>query len=253
MVPSRSSVSSRFDVDLTTTDGSGPTIPVVSANRRAGAGGRMAETVARRGGLTVLPQDIPADVVAEVVSWVKSRDLVHDTPLTLGPEATTGHALSLLPKRSHGAVVVVEDGRPVGVVTESDCNGVDRFTQLRQVMSTDLFTLPAGTDPEHAFGLMHEGRHRLAPVVDGSGRCVRILTRTGAPGAPLYQPAPDDRGRLRIGAAIGINGDVAGKAKLLLDSGADLLVVDTAHGHQDKMLTALRSVRELSPEVPVVA
>src|SRR5580693_476705 len=253
LVPSRSVIGSRLDVDLTTRDGSGATIPVTVANMTAVAGRRMAETVARRGGLTVLPQDIPVDVVAEVVSWVKSRDLVHDTPLTLGPDATTGHALSLLPKRSHGAVVVFEDGRPVGVVTESDCNGVDRFTQLRQVMSTDLFTLPAGTDPEHAFGLMHEGRHRLAPVVDGSGRCVGILTRTGALRATLYQPATDDRGRLRIGAAIGINGDVAGKAKLLLDSGADLLVVDTAHGHQDKMVHALRAVREISPAVPVVA
>ena len=70
------------------------------------AGRRMAETVARRGGITVLPQDIPVDVVAEVISWVKSRDLVHDTPLTLGPTATTGHALSLLPKRAHGAIIV---------------------------------------------------------------------------------------------------------------------------------------------------
>jgi IMP dehydrogenase len=253
LVPSRSAVSSRLDVSLATGDGSGTTIPVIVANMTAVAGRRMAETVARRGGLAVLPQDIPVDVVADVVSWVKSRDLVHDTPLTLGPGATTGHALSLLPKRAHGAVVVVEDGRPVGVVTESDCNGVDRFTQLRQVMSTDLFTLPAGTDPEHAFALLHEGRHRLAPVVDASGRCVGILTRTGALRATLYQPATDNRGRLRIGAAIGINGDAAGKAKLLLDAGADLLVVDTAHGHQDKMVSALSAVRDISPSVPVVA
>jgi IMP dehydrogenase len=67
----------------------------------------MAETVARRGGIAILPQDIPNDVVAEVVSWVKSRHLVHDTPITLGPTDTTGHALGLLPKRAHGAVVVV--------------------------------------------------------------------------------------------------------------------------------------------------
>jgi IMP dehydrogenase len=217
------------------------------------AGRRMAETVARRGGLAVLPQDIPVDVVAEVISWVKARDLVHDTPLTLGPAATTGHALSLLPKRAHGAVIVVEDGRPVGVVTEADCQGVDRFTQLRQVMSAELLTLPTGTDPEHAFGLLHDGRHRLAPVVDATGRCVGILTRTGALRATVYEPAVDDRRRLRIGAALGINGDVSGKAKLLLDSGADLLVVDTAHGHQEKMLQALQAVRGISPSVPVIA
>jgi IMP dehydrogenase len=253
LMPSRSSVASRLDVSLATRDGSGTTIPVIVANMTAVAGRRMAETVARRGGMAVLPQDIPVDVVADVVAWVKSRDLVYDTPLTLGPEATTGHALSLLPKRAHGAVIVVQDGYPVGVVTESDCHGVDRFTQLGQVMSTELLTLPAGTDPEHAFGMLHGGRHRLAPVVDGTGRLVGILTRTGALRATVYQPATDDRGRLRVGAALGINGDVAGKAKLLLDAGADVLVVDTAHGHQDKMVHALRAVRELSPTVPVAA
>jgi IMP dehydrogenase len=254
LTPSRSCVGSRLDVSLATGDGSGTTIPVVVANMTAVAGRRMAETVARRGGLTVLPQDIPADVVAEVIAWVKARDLVHDTPLTLGPADTTGHALSLLPKRAHGAVIVVDDaGRPVGVVTEADCDGVDRFTQLSHVMSAQPLTLPAGTDPERAFGLLHEARLRLAPVVDADGRCVGILTRTGALRATLYQPAVDARGRLRIGAALGINGDVAAKAKLLLDAGADVLVVDTAHGHQDKMLHALRAVRELTPAVPIAA
>jgi IMP dehydrogenase len=254
LVPSRSDVGSRLDVDLTTKDGSGATIPVVVANMTAVAGRRMAETVARRGGIAVLPQDIPVDVVADVISWVKSRDLVHDTPLTLRPSETTGHALSLLPKRAHGAIIVVDDqSRPVGVVTEADCTGVDRFTQVGQVMSTELLTLPAGTNPERAFSLLHDGRHRVAPVVDPAGRCVGILTRTGALRATLYEPAIDARGRLRIAAALGINGEVAGKAKLLLDAGADLLVVDTAHGHQDKMVQALRSVRELSPTVPIVA
>src|SRR5689334_24276122 len=113
MVPRRSSVSSRYDVDLASNDGTGTTIPLVVANMTAVSGRRMAETIARRGGLTVLPQDIPVEVVAEVVAWVKSRDLVHDTPLTLGASDTTGHALSLLPKRAHGAAVVISaDGLP---------------------------------------------------------------------------------------------------------------------------------------------
>jgi IMP dehydrogenase len=253
LVPQLSSVGSRLDVDLAATDGSGTTIPVVVSNMTAVSGRRMAETVARRGGIAILPQDIPIEVVADVVSWVKSRDLVHDTPITLGRGDTTGQALSLLPKRAHGAVVVVEDGRPVGVVTEADCQGVDRFTQVHHVMSTDLVTLPAGIDPEHAFGLLHEGRHRVAPVVDATGRLVGILTRTGALRATLYQPATDQNGRLRIGAAIGINGDVAAKAKLLAEAAVDILVVDTAHGHQDKMISALRAVRQTGPQVPIAA
>ena len=253
MVPGRSAVASRLDVDLATSDGSGATIPLVTANMTAVSGRRMAETVARRGGLAVLPQDIPVDVVADVVTWVKSRDLVHDTPITLGPSDTTGEALSLLPKRAHGAVIVVEDGKPVGVVTEADCQGVDRFPQVRQVMSAKPVTIPAGTDPEHAFNLLHEGRHRLAPVVDEAGRCVGILTRTGALRATLFRPAADEAGRLRVAAAIGVNGDPGSRAKLLLDAGADMVVVDTAHGHQDKMISALRRVRETCPDALVAA
>jgi IMP dehydrogenase len=253
LVPNRSAVTSRNDVDLSSADGSGTTIPIVVANMTAVAGRRMAETVARRGGMAVLPQDIPVDVVAEAIAWIKSRDLVYDTPLTLGPGATTGHALSLLPKRAHGGIVVIEGGRPVGVVTEADCTGVDRFTQLRHVMSSELVTLPAGVDPERAFGLLQAGRHRLAPVVDEDGRCVGILTRTGALRATIYTPATDRQEKLRVGTALGINGDVAGRAKQLLDAGSDLLVVDTAHGHQEKMICALQAVRSVSPAVPVVA
>jgi IMP dehydrogenase len=253
MVPSRSAVHSRMDVDLATVDSTGTTIPVIVANMTAVAGRRMAETLARRGGLTVLPQDIPIDVVTEVVDWVKQRHLVYDTPLTLSATATVGEALNLLPKRGHGAVVVVAGDRPIGVVTEPDCSGVDRFTQLQRVMSGDLLTLPAGIDPRAAFDRLAEGRHRLAPVIDESSALVGILTRTGALRATLYRPAVDHRGRLRVAAAIGISGDPAARAKGLLAADVDVLVLDTAHGHQEKMIEALRAVRDLDPQVPVVA
>ncbi len=257
MVPARSGVASRFDVDLTTTDGSGATIPLVVSNMTAVAGRRMAETVARRGGLTVLPQDIPAAVVREVVSWVKSRDLVIETAVTLSPHSPVSDALALLPKRAHGAVVVVDDGRPVGVVTEADCAGADRFAQLHQVMSTRPLTLTApadrSVDVEQAFQQLEAGRRKLAPVVDLDGMFLGILTRTGALRSTIYQPALDASGRLRTAAAIGINGDVKGKAAELLDAGIDVLVLDTAHGHQVRMLDALAAVRELAPTVPVVA
>jgi IMP dehydrogenase len=252
MVPRASDVSSRFDVQLATDDGSGTTIPLIVANMTAVAGRRMAETVARRGGLVVLPQDIPTDVVADVVRWVKARDLRYETPISLAPDRTVGDALSLLPKRAYGAVIVVQAGRPVGVVTERDCVGADRFAQLSSVMSTRLLTVPAGVDLREAFDLLDE-RHRLAPVVAADGQLVGVLTRTGAMRSTLYDPAVDAGGRLRIAAAVGVNGDVAGKAEQLLCAGIDLLVLDTAHGHQRRMLDALKSVRELAPSVPVVA
>jgi IMP dehydrogenase len=253
MVPRRSDVGSRLEVDLSSRDGSGTTIPIVVANMTAVSGRRMAETIARRGGLAVIPQDIPVDVVTDVISWVKARHLIVDTAIRLGPAGTVGEALGLLSKRAHGAVIVVEDDRPVGVVTEADCLSVDRFTQLREVMSRELLTLPDTVDPQQAFDTLHGRGHRLAPVVDGAGRLTGVLTRTGALRATLYQPAVDAGGRLRVAAAIGVNGDVEEKAKALLAAGADALVIDTAHGHQEKMIGALERVRRLDPPVPVVA
>ena len=257
MVPRRSDVASRYDVDLAqdagSGDGTGTTIPLVVANMTAVSGRRMAETIARRGGLSVIPQDIPLDVVDEVVTWVKKRHPVFETPITLGPQDTVSDALSLLPKRSHRAAVVVEDGRPVGVVTEADCVGVDRFTQLSDAMTTDMVTLKASMDPREAFDVLAASRFRLAPAVDDDGGLVGILTRTGALRSTIYTPAVDKLGRLRVAAAIGVNGDVAGRAERLLRMGIDCLVVDTAHGHQERMLEALAAVRSLDPDVPVVA
>jgi IMP dehydrogenase len=253
IVPRRSDVGSRLDVDLSTRDGSGTTVPVVAANMTAVSGRRMAETLARRGGMAVIPQDIPLDVVAEVVAWVKGRDTVLETPITLSPADTVGDALNLLPKRSHDAAVVLTDGRPIGVVTVADLHEVDRFTQVEQVMSREVTTLPHGLAPREAFDRLHEARHRLAPVVDGEGRLLGLLTRTGALRSALYRPAVDAEGRLCVGAALGVSGDVAAQAERLLAAGVDVLVLDTAHGHQERMLEALRAVRALGPGVPIVA
>lgn len=255
LVPERSDVASRLEVDLTTTDGSGTTIPVVVANMTAVSGRRMAETVARRGAMAVLPQDIPLDVVSEVVSWVKTRHPVFETPVRLGVEDTVLDALQLMSKRAHGAVVVVEAGAPVGIVTEADCQGVDRYSPLAAVMSRDPLTLDAGVVERDglpaAFEILTAARRRFVPVVRGGG-LVGVLTRTGALRSTIYRPALDDLGRLRVAAAVGVNGDVAAKAKVLLAAGVDCVVVDTAHGHQQKMLDALAAVRALDPRVPVV-
>jgi IMP dehydrogenase len=252
MVPNRSTVGSRLEVDLTTPDGVGTTIPVVVANMTAISGRRMAETVARRGGLAVLPQDIPVDVVGEVVNWVKARHPVYDTPITLSPTSTVAEALSLLTKRAHGIVVVVENGSPIGVVTDGACQDVDRFTQLSEVMATEPLTIPAGTDLPKIFDVLSEARVSAAPVVEGD-RLVGVITRKGALRSALYTPATNAGGQLLTSAAVGINGDVAGKAAALLASGVDVLVVDTAHGHQEKAIEAVRAVRAVAADAQVVA
>ncbi|MFM8964990.1 MAG: IMP dehydrogenase, partial [Actinomycetota bacterium] len=253
MIPSRSSVLSRMDVDLSTTDNSGATIPLVVANMTAVSGRRMAETVARRGGLTVIPQDIPIPVVADVISWMKQRHVLFDTPITLEAHNTVADAASLIHKRAHGAIIVVQDNKPIGIVTEADWEGADRFTQVQRVMSKDLMVIPDTVDARAAFDLLHEKNRKLAPVVDKNGKLVGILTRTSALRSTLYQPALDGSGKLRIAAAVGVNGDVKTKAEGLIAAGVDLLVIDTAHGHQEKMVEVLKLVKGINPKVPLVA
>ncbi|MGH9133574.1 MAG: GuaB1 family IMP dehydrogenase-related protein [Ilumatobacteraceae bacterium] len=254
MVPSLSAVGSRFGVDLTTPDGVGTTIPLVVSNMTAVAGRRMAEVVARRGGVAVLPQDIPVDVIENVVTFVKTRHPVFETPITLTPNHTIGDALGLVNKRAHGAVVVIDaDGHPVGVFTEHDAAGFDRFTQLQNVMSSELVTLEADIEPVKAFELLTHARLSMAPVIDVDGRLLGVLTSKGALRSTIYRPAVDGDGRLLISVAVGINADPVGRATALAAMGVDILVIDTAHGHQQVVLEVVEQVRAAVPGTPIVA
>ena len=245
MVPRPSAVASRYDVDLATVDGRRHAADVV-ADMTAIAGKRMAETVARRGGLVVIPQDIPAPVVAQVVRYVKSRHLVFDTPIELAPDQTVAEALSLIPKRAHRAAVVVADGKPVGVVSAADCAEVDRFAQVGQIMSPAAVTIAADTEPRDAFDALDRAKARWRWL---SMPTARWSVCSPAP-APSAQRSTNRRwmhGRTadrRRGRRQRRRGGQGGE---LLEAGVDCLVVDTAHGHQERMLEALRAVRALSP------
>ena len=253
MVPSLSDVPSRLDVDLATPDGVGTTLPMVVANMTAVAGRRMAETVARRGGIAVIPQDIPTDVLQQVIAYVKSRHPMYETPITLRPDQSIAEALALIHKRAHGVVVVVdEDDSPLGIFTEADAAGFDRFTQLHRVMSADPLCVEDGASPEEVFDRLASARFTATPVVR-DGRLLGVMTRKGALRSTLYRPAVDREGRLMVAAAIGINGDPTAKAEQALASGVDVLVIDTAHGHQAKTLDAVRHTRKVDDDVTIVA
>jgi IMP dehydrogenase len=254
MVPSRSAVVSRMDVELVPRDGLGLSLPLVVANMTAVAGRRMAETVARRGGIAVLPQDIPLDIVEANLAYIKSRHPVYESPITLGPTDTVQHAMNLIHKRAHGCVVVVNEAQePVGIFTEQDGAGQDRFTQLHRVMSTELVTFQEGTALEQIFERLSGTRLTAAPVLKDR-RLLGVVTRRGALRSSIYRPALDPSGRLRVGAALGPKKDAAQKAEALVRAGVDLLVVDTAHGHQERMLEAVEAVRKVADgKVPVMA
>jgi GMP reductase len=279
LVPSRSDVISRLDVDLAADDGTGSAIPLVAANMTAVTGKRMAETMARRGGLGVLPQDVPLDVIRDVTAWIKGRHPVLETPVVLAPTDTVIDALHLMGKRPHGAVVVVDSaGAVTGVVRAADCEGQDRFASLASVIRHQPLVLDAGMLDgrlpgdgmkgaglpggesaarsvqalRRAFEAMDAAGTDYAPV-QRDGVLAGVLTRKGAMRSTIYRPSLDEDGKLKVAAAVGINGDVAGRADELLAAGVNVLVLDTAHGHQQKMFDALAAVKGLNPGVPVVA
>lgn len=249
MVPSRSDVVSRLHVDLTSTDGLQTPLPLVASNMTAVSGRRMAETMARRGGIAIFPQDIPSDVVTAAIAKVKAAHPVFDTAVTVNRVTTLGETLGLIGKRSHGvAVVVTADGHVEGSVTPADCEGMDRFAQAGDVMSTDVARVAEDAVPQEVFDTLSAAHQHVAVAVDSSERLVGVMSAKGALRSGIYTPAVDHQGRLRSGVAVGINGDVAEKVRAALGTGADVLVMDTAHGHQEKMISALRVAAEVRDE-----
>lgn len=212
LVPSRSDVTSRLDVDLAPADGTGATLPLVAANMNSVTGPRLAATLARRGALGVLPQDLPMPELVAAIDGVKSGSLLWDDRLD------------------------PRDPRVAGV----DLDGIPTYEV------DDL------ADARAAFDRLVADGHEFAHVAS-QGAVVGSTSRKSALRGTLYRPALDADGRLRVAAAVGINGDVAGKAQALAAAGVDVLVLDTAHGHQEGMLRALAAVKALDLGIPLVA
>ncbi|MCH9688970.1 MAG: IMP dehydrogenase, partial [Deltaproteobacteria bacterium] len=255
IVPSYFDGVSRHEVDLRPDDFTGASHPIVSANMNAVTGKRMAETIARYGGLGVLPQDMHPETVDRIVRHIQSASSRFDTALEVTPDATLRDVMGIIRKRSHGMVVVVDERRrPLGILTAHDLRDRDQYTAAHHVMSRRLVTLPHDLDNRTAFERMDAARLKAAPVVDEHERLLGVLEKDAAVRAELLQPNVDEQDRLRVAAAIGISGDTARHAAQLVEMGVHCLVVDTAHGHQRRMLEALAAVRsEVGDRATIVA
>lgn len=255
LVPSRSNVTSRLDVSLAPNDGTGATIPIVSANMNSVTGKRLAATLARRGGLGVLPQDMHLQDLDEAIRWVKAQPVMFDTPYQAHPDESVADVLRRIPAvEGHGIVVTDSDGAYLGCLAAVQLGSALADARIGDLLHGALTSLDAEdlSDGRAAFQAMDAAGIDFAPVLD-HGRVVGTLSKRSALRSTIYTPALDAHGRLRVAAAVGINGDVAGKAKALAAAGVDVLVIDTAHGDQDGMIRAIRAVKELSLGLPIVA
>lgn len=254
LVPRASDVASRYEVDLASGDGTGMRVPLVASNMNAVTGPRLAATIARRGGLGVLPQDLSPQELHDAIQWVKAQPTVWDSPYRVDADTTVAEALTMLPVTRGYAFIVTRNGEDDGVVPTELLDNVDPFMRMGQLAQRGWFSLDADTitDGQAAFEALDAAGHDFA-LVTQRGHVVGTISRRTAVRSTAYAPNTDANGVLSLAAAVGINGDVTGRARALVEAGINVLVVDTAHGHQQAMVRAVEQVRALDLGVPIVA
>ncbi|MCX6082954.1 MAG: IMP dehydrogenase [Chloroflexi bacterium] len=261
LLPRRSAISSRQQVDTSTrlTDNIRINIPVISANMDTVTEAAMAIAMAKAGGMGIIHRFMPIDMHVKQIKNVKRAQAVMvENPYCINLDATVEQAREEM-RRYHvgGLVVTNESGRVVGIVTTRDVNLAppDR-TMVSQVMTgmTRLVTASPHISLEDARKVLYEHRIEKLPIVNSDGMLVGLITAQDVL-KPLQNPlaALDDKGRLRVGGAIGVSNGEIERAGALLEAGADVLVLDIAHGHADHCINMVRELRRRFPAAEIVA
>lgn len=246
LMPQFSDIVSRMNVDLSPQDGTGMTLPIVVSNMTAVAGKRMSEAVTRRGGLVVLTQDMSLERIEEIVKATKVCHPVFETPIVLDEQESVQTALNLINKRAHRAVIIVDkQNKPVGIFTEKDAYRRDRYNRLCDAMTRDLITVPSTISPKEIFKTLHDRRLSIVPVVNLDGSLAGVMTKKGCVRAVQYKPALNASGNLLTAVAVRIRSGLDETLDRLNQIGVDMIVLDTAHGHQKMMIDAVKRARLL--------
>ncbi|MGB8298595.1 MAG: IMP dehydrogenase [Polyangia bacterium] len=231
--------------------------PIISAAMDTVTEARTAISMARDGGLGVIHKNLGIDEQALEVSKVKKAEtgVVLD-PVTIGPDQKLFAALELMKRYEiSGLPVVAEDGRLVGILTNRDVRFERHLDQpVRNLMTTKLITAREGLSLEHSKELLHKNRIEKLLVVDDAGLLRGLITIKDIEKAQQHPNAvKDELGRLRVGAAVGTGADRAARAAALLQAGADIICIDTAHGHSRSVLEAVADIRKTFPKAQILA
>ena len=240
-------------------------IPILSAAMDTVTDARLAIAMAQAGGIGVVHRNFSPEEQAEQVRQVKKFESgMVVNPLTIGPDATLGDAQALM--RTHGisGIPVVENGgtgghttgKLIGILTNRDVRfASDPAQKVRELMTKErLVTVRESVDQDEAKRLLHQHRIEKLLVVDGEGRCVGLITVKDIEKSQLNpHAAKDAQGRLRVAAATSVGDDGFERAERLIEAGVDLLVIDTAHGHSQRVLDAVARAKKLSNSVRIIA
>ncbi|WCF08448.1 IMP dehydrogenase [Paenibacillus thiaminolyticus] len=233
-------------------------IPMISAGMDTVTEAPLAIAIAREGGIGIIHKNMSIERQAEEVDRVKrSESGVITNPFSLSPEHTVEEADQLMAKyRISGVPIVNEQHKLVGILTNRDLRFVHDYNiQIKEVMTHEnLVTAPVGTTLPEAEIILQQHKIEKLPLVDETNTLKGLITIKDIEKAIQYpQAAKDEQGRLLCGAAIGISQDSFDRAAALVEAGVDVIVVDSAHGHHINIIEAVRKLRELYPELTIVA
>lgn len=232
-------------------------IPVLSAAMDTVTEAQLAIALARQGGMGVVHRNLsPEDQGAEVDKVKRSEAGMIVDPITLGPDDTLADAESIMSRYHISGVPITDNGKLVGILTNRDVRfASDSDAPVRAYMTSKrLVTASEGTSLEEAKAILHRYRIEKLPLVDDHGNLRGLITYKDILKKLDYpNAAVDDRGRLLVAAAVGVGPDLDDRLETLLDAGVDALAVDTAHGHSAGVLAAVRRIKMIAPELPVLA
>ena len=232
-------------------------IPMISSGMDTVTESRMAIAMAREGGMGVIHKNMSIEEQAHEVDTVKrSEHGVIVDPIFLSPQNLLSDAEELMHKYKISGVPITEHGKLVGIITNRDMRfETDLTRQIGDCMTKDsLVTAPEGTSLEEAKAILSEHRIEKLPLVDGDGNLKGLITIKDIEKQIKYPlAAKDEQGRLLCGAAVGITANVLARVDALVKASVDVIVIDSAHGHSENILRAVRQIKDAYPDLQVIA
>jgi len=259
LIPKRSPIISRSQTNLKTKLSRNITlnIPLVSANMDTVTESGMAIALAREGGIGIIHRFMTIeDQVDEVLKVKRSESVIIEQPYTIKPDMSVQDADNLMLQYGVSGLLVEENGRKLaGIITRRDITfETNHKSKISDLMSKNVITVKEGITIEQAKEVLHTHRIEKLPVVDSSNRIVGLITSKDILKMDQYPYASKDKkGRLLVGAAVGVKGDYLERTEALLDAGSDTIVVDIAHGHSENAINAVHMIKKTFPNCELIA
>lgn len=258
LVPKRSPIVSRSQTDLRTklSRKINLNIPLVSANMDTVTESQMAIALAREGGIGIIHRFMSIeDQVDEILRVKRSESVVIEQPYTVSPDMTVTDLKKKMAEYGVSGMLVEDAGKLAGIITRRDITFENNHRRkVSELMTKDVITAKAGTTIEQAKEILHKHRIEKLPVIDAKGKIAGLITSKDIQKMEDYPYATKDRkGRLLVGAAVGVKGDYLERTEALLEAGADTLVVDIAHGHSDNAINTVRMIKKAFPDCDLIA